>query len=77
MWCPTCTSEKTKVVGTDKSSVVERFRKCEDCGYTFATIEAVKHDPTWEKSAAYTDDEIARILKKRHKNQRDLFHDNQ
>jgi len=73
MWCPNCLSEKTKVIGTDKSCVVERYRKCEDCNHTFATIEAIKHDETWVKNAQYTDDEITRILKKRHKSQGDLF----
>lgn len=75
MWCPACTSEKTKVVGTDKSAVVERYRKCENCGHTFATIEAIKHDPTWKENAAYSDEEVARILKKSNSTQRDLFND--
>ncbi len=75
MWCPQCESEKTKVVGTDKSQVVERYRKCQDCGYTFPTIESVKCDPTWQQTADYTDEEVARILKKRHRNQKDMFNE--
>ena len=75
MWCPNCNSEHTKVIGTEKSHVVERFRKCEDCGYSFQTIEGIKHDETWEANAKYTDEEIERILKKRHKNQKDIFND--
>ena len=75
MWCPNCDSEKTKVIGTDKSAVVERYRKCCDCDHTFATIEAVKNDLRWQENAAYTDDEVKRILKKSNAKQKDLFHD--
>lgn len=75
MWCPNCTSEHTRVTFTDKGHVVERFRKCDSCGYTFATVEGVKHDPTWQTNAEYTDEEITRILKKRHTNQKDIFND--
>lgn len=75
MWCPNCNSEKTTVVHTDKSYVVERYRKCESCNYTFATVEGIKFDPNLPAQAKYSDDEIARILKKRHSHQRDFFHE--
>lgn len=44
MWCPRCANEKTKVIGTDKSTMNERFRKCPACGYSFQTVEVIKHD---------------------------------
>lgn len=74
MWCPACKSEKTSVICTDKSHVVERYRKCQVCHFTFPTIESIKFDPKLEKHAKYTDQEVANILKKRHQ-QRDLFHE--
>lgn len=64
MWCPNCQSEKTKVIGTDKSHVVERFRRCEDCGYTFPTIETHKFDAKWQENAQYSEEEAQRIIKK-------------
>lgn len=63
MWCPNCHSEKTRVIGTDKSYVVERFRRCDDCGYTFPTIESHRFDPNWQKNTEYSEEEIKRILK--------------
>ena len=66
MWCPNCQSEKTRVVGTDKSYVVERFRTCDECGYSFTTLESHKFDPDWAKNAQYSEEEIQRIIKKRH-----------
>jgi len=44
MFCPKCGYEKTKVYGTRKGLVNERFRECERCGYRFLTIESVKAD---------------------------------
>lgn len=75
MWCPKCGSETTRVVGTEKSSVVERFRKCRECAHVFATIETVKFDAQWQKDAQFTAQERARIMKKYHKNQRSLFNE--
>ena len=75
MNCPNCEHETTRVVDTKKSQIVERFRRCNACGYSFATIESIKCDPTWQAHANYTDEEVARILKKRHRNQKDLFNE--
>ncbi len=44
MFCPKCGNEKTKVYGTRKGLVNERFRECPKCGYRFLTIEYVKAD---------------------------------
>lgn len=76
MWCPKCEYEHTKVAGTDKSYIVERYRKCPECGFGFMTIETIKNDPEWQELADYSDEEIALILKKRHKTnskQKELF----
>jgi len=75
MWCPSCQSDKTAVICTDKSHVVERYRKCKVCHFTFPTIESVKFDPELQEHAQYSDEEVARILKKRHSHQKDLFHE--
>ena len=66
MWCPNCHSEKTRVIGTDKSYIVERFRHCDDCGYGFQTLESHKFDPNWAANTDCSKEEIARIVKKRH-----------
>ncbi len=65
MWCPNCHREKTRVIGTDKSYVVERFRRCDDCGYSFNTLETQCFDPDWAKNAGYSQAEAARIQHKR------------
>ena len=44
MFCPKCGFEKTKVYGTRKGLVNERFRECERCGYKFLTVESIKAD---------------------------------
>lgn len=44
MICPRCANNKTKVLKTEKSSVNERFRKCDKCNYIFTTIELIKAD---------------------------------
>ncbi|QKF64574.1 hypothetical protein [Campylobacter corcagiensis] len=41
MICPYCANDKTEVIGTAKSLVVHRFRKCPKCGKTFTTTESV------------------------------------
>lgn len=73
MWCPSCSSEQTRVVGTEKSAVVERYRKCMECNHSFVTIESVKFDPKWQENAKYTAEERARIMKKYQHKQKDLF----
>lgn len=55
MICPRCLSEKTTVTKTIKNvNVVERYRQCPDCKYTFLTTEAIKNDRYWEEYAEYT-----------------------
>ena len=44
MICPKCGFEKTKVYGTRKGLVNERFRECPKCGYRFITREIIKQD---------------------------------
>lgn len=44
MLCPRCAHEKTKVVGTVKGTLNERFRTCPACGYAFQTVEVIKAD---------------------------------
>lgn len=44
MICPKCAYEKTKVVGTIKSTTNKRWRKCPKCGASFATIEIIQID---------------------------------
>jgi len=44
MFCPKCGNEKTKVYGTRKGLVNERFRECPKCGYRFLTQETIKED---------------------------------
>lgn len=39
MICPNCGAEKTRVLATNKSLFVVRFRKCEKCGTYFSTAE--------------------------------------
>ena len=75
MWCPRCGHEKTLVQATVTSSIVERFRKCQKCGHTFSTAEGVAYEPSWKMSAAYSDEEINRILEKRKTKQKDIFND--
>jgi len=70
MWCPKCGSEITRVVGTEKSAVVERYRKCSECKHSFVTIESCKFDKDWEVNAKYTADERARLVSR---SQRRLF----
>jgi len=73
MWCPKCGNEKSRVIGTEKSGVVERYRKCPACNHSFATIEAVKFDPDWEADAAYTGKERKRIVKRYSERQEKMF----
>ena len=47
MWCPNCANEKTVVLNTVKGVVNERYRRCNECGHTFLTVEAVKIDSFW------------------------------
>ncbi len=55
MFCPACLCEKTKVNKTIKTvNTNERYRVCEDCGFTFLTIEAIKTDKYWEEYKNYT-----------------------
>ncbi|TDO97443.1 hypothetical protein [Marinomonas balearica] len=65
MWCPNCESEKTRVVGTNKSYVVERYRKCSDCGYTFSTLESHRFDPKWSKNSEFSQQEADRMSQRR------------
>ncbi len=75
MWCPNCNSEKTRVIGTDKTYIVERFRRCDDCGYSFPTIESHRFDPNWQANTEYSEEEIKHVLQKRHPKNRDLLDD--
>lgn len=60
MICPYCMNEKTRVVGTVKAGVmVERFRKCPECGKTFQTTEAIKFDSYWGEYAKETSEQLA------------------
>jgi len=73
MWCPKCGNETTRVVGTEKSGVVERYRKCPACKHAFATIESAKFDLHWQADADYTAKERKRIMKKYSERQEKLF----
>lgn len=53
MWCPKCCG-RTKVVGTTTGVKNERFRTCLECGYSFATVEAIKFDNYWREYAKET-----------------------
>jgi len=44
MTCPKCAHEKTRVYGTIKGLYTIRFRRCQICGHTFKTKEAVYAD---------------------------------
>jgi transcriptional repressor NrdR len=72
MWCPICGYEKTIIVGTVTSSLVERFRKCPDCKYTFVTIEHVKNDLRWGESEIKSREEVVLLVKNKYP-QKDLF----
>ncbi len=55
MYCPSCLCEKTKVNKTIKTlNTNERYRVCEECNFTFLTIEAIKTDRYWEEYRDYT-----------------------
>lgn len=41
MICPNCASEKTRVYGTRKGLITQRFRKCLECNFSFITKEIV------------------------------------
>ncbi len=56
MTCPKCAHDNTRVVGTVKGQVNERFRKCKKCGYSFQTIEAIRFDDYWRDYAKDTAD---------------------
>ena len=45
MICPKCAHDKTVVVGTSSSTITERMRKCQKCGFSFMTLEVAKYDP--------------------------------
>lgn len=49
MLCPKCAYNKTRVIGTVKGQTNERFRKCDRCGYTFQTVEAIRFDDYWKE----------------------------
>ena len=42
MLCIKCGIGNTKVNGTIKGYLVDRYRECKDCGYKFTTIEKVR-----------------------------------
>lgn len=44
MICPRCANPKSKVMGTEKSTITERWRKCLACGYKWNTVEVPKND---------------------------------
>lgn len=54
MWCPKCGGEKSRVVHTEKSNYVRRWRRCVDCGYAFVTTETMDCDERDVKYARYT-----------------------
>jgi transcriptional regulator NrdR family protein len=40
--CPKCKSENIKVYSTrQKPEAINRYRKCNDCGHKFKTIETI------------------------------------
>ena len=45
MNCPVCGNTKTTVIGTVTDIIVERYRNCKNCSYSFLTVETVKADP--------------------------------
>jgi len=55
--CPKCAHEKTRVINTEKTTQVIRFRRCEKCKHTFQTVEAIKFDNYWRLYAKATYDE--------------------
>lgn len=59
MFCPRCAHEKTGVVGTVKGLQNERTRHCQECGYTFQTVEIVKYDfhPKYYLKSLFEDEE--------------------
>lgn len=57
MICPKCAHDKTRVIGTIKTTQVKRFRKCTKCGYSFQTVEAILCDKYWREYAEATFDE--------------------
>lgn len=57
MICPYCAHDTTRVIGTVKGTENERFRKCEECGRTFQTVEAIKFDDYWKDYARAVHDE--------------------
>lgn len=65
MICPRCAHEKSMVLSTDKSTVVERYRKCLGCGYVWATVELPKADIELRRYAKdlFGDKSIQRRLK--------------
>jgi len=54
MYCPKCANEKTRVMGTVKGIRNERFRKCDACGFSFQTVEALRFDAYWQEYAEST-----------------------
>ncbi len=44
MTCPRCAKDGTKVLKTVKSTITERLRRCESCGYIWVTVEVPKTD---------------------------------
>jgi len=53
MWCPSCASENSKVLNTQKGPVNERYRRCKDCGFTFLSIEQLKVESLWFEYAKH------------------------
>lgn len=44
MSCPRCGNDRTKVLKTVKTTIIERLRRCPDCGYIWMTVEVPKND---------------------------------
>lgn len=47
MKCPKCNSDNITTAKTINGLIVQRYKKCKKCNYSFVTIEAIYVDQNW------------------------------